>query len=286
MLLERFVTASDGTTLYCASEGDGPALVLCDGIGCDGFIWKHLRRHLLPRYKIVHWHYRGHGYSQRPEDLSTLTIDQVCDDLDRVVDAFALDRFVLAGHSMGVQIVLQYALHHLQRVRGVIPALGSYRKPLTTFHGRSTAHDLFPLLHGAIRRFPRVAQGLWGRVLPTELAYQVATRMEVNGKLVRRADFEPYFEHLAGMDIRVFFGMLADLDAHDLESELPHIDVPCLVVGGERDTFTPAWLSTRMAQLMPQAELLMMPSGTHTALIEIPELFHLRVDRFLAGLAP
>ena len=54
-----------------------------------------------------------------------------------------------------------------------------------------------------------------------------------------------------------------------------------LLGAGERDTFTPPWLSLRMQQLLPNSDLLMVPGGSHTAPIEIPELIHLRLRSFL-----
>ncbi|MEZ4273545.1 MAG: hypothetical protein R3C68_19540 [Myxococcota bacterium] len=71
---ERFVTTTDGLRLYTSTEGQGPTLVLCDGLGCDGFIWRYLRAQFSPTYQIVHWNYRAHGLSeaQGTSDRSTL----------------------------------------------------------------------------------------------------------------------------------------------------------------------------------------------------------------------
>ena len=40
-----------------------PAIVLSDGIGCDGFAWKYLQPHLAKTHRVLHWHYRAHGRS-------------------------------------------------------------------------------------------------------------------------------------------------------------------------------------------------------------------------------
>ena len=61
---ERFVEAEDGTRLFVEERGEGdPAIVLTDGIGCDGFAWRYLVPRLSERHRVVHWHFRGHGRS-------------------------------------------------------------------------------------------------------------------------------------------------------------------------------------------------------------------------------
>ncbi len=59
---QDFLTVPDGASLYYQVEGEGePGMVLCDGLGCDGFAWKYLAPYLQQRYRVLRWHYRGHG---------------------------------------------------------------------------------------------------------------------------------------------------------------------------------------------------------------------------------
>ncbi len=46
-------------------------------------------------------------------------------------------------------------------------------------------------------------------------------------------------------------------------------------------SFTPMWLSRCTARLIPNAELLIVPGGTHVTPLEQPELVDLRLERFL-----
>ena len=72
---------------------------------------------------------------------------------------------------------------------------------------------------------------------------------------------------------------------HSAEDWLPKVDVPVLVIAGERDTFTPASLSEFMVEQMPQAELLMVKGGTHVAPIEQPELIAAKIKAFIERVA-
>jgi pimeloyl-ACP methyl ester carboxylesterase len=124
---------------------------------------------------------------------------------------------------------------------------------------------------------------IWRLTAGGELAYQFATHLEVNGKLVHREDFAPYFAHLSGMDPRLFLGMLREASEHSAWDHLPSVDVPTLIVAGTDDTFTPYWLSQQMHGRIRGSELLTVPGGTHVAPIEHPELIALRLEKFLAG---
>jgi pimeloyl-ACP methyl ester carboxylesterase len=278
---ERFVTSFDGTELFVEDSGEGLPLVLSDGIGCGGFIWKHVRRSLGKNHRVIHWNYRGHGKSQPPRDMDSLSMDALRKDLAHVVDALELERAVFFGHSMGTQVILDYAVENPDRVAGLVPMCGSYGRVLDTFHDNGMLAAVFPSARDLILRFPALAQTVWRTVVSSEVAYQFALATEANASLTRREDFWPYFEHMAGMDVRVFVRLLDSAGAHSMETRLHEIGAPTLVVAGERDSFTPMWLSERMRDLIPASEFLTVPGGTHIAPIEIPELVNLRVERFL-----
>lgn len=279
--LDGYTTSADGTRIHHYTLGEGaPTVVLCDGLGCDGYVWKYLAADLAADYRVVRWHYRAHGRSAVPADRSRIRLSDLCEDLTAVLDALGLSQVVLAGHSLGVQVILEYQRLHPERVLGLVPVCGSYGRPVDTFRDSRLMKLVFPLMHGAFHRYPELVQKAWG-ILDTELAYLVGMRTEVNGDLMRREDFRPYLHHLANMDVRLFIDLLKDASEHDGLARLSELDLPTLIVAGERDAFTPYWLSTVMHARIRGSELCTVPTGTHTAPLEMPELVNLRVRRFL-----
>jgi len=284
---EGYAEGGDGTRIFWSAVGQGaPALVCCDGIGCDGFAWKYLVRDFAPRHRILRWHYRGHGRSGLPKDRERVRFDDLCGDLSAVLDATGTRQAVFLGHSMGVQVALEYHRRNRERVQGLVLVCGSHGLPLDTFHDSKMLKTVFPALITAADRWPEATGFLWRLIAGGEWAYQVATHLEVNGKLVRREDFAPYFNHLSGMDVRLFLGMLKHASEHTALDHLSEIDVPVLIVAGTKDTFTPYWLSEEMQDRIPGAELLTVPGGTHIAPLEQPELVALRLEKWLAGIQP
>ena len=279
--VERFVRSAGGVRLYTQDYGDGPqTLVLCDGIGCDGFIWRYFQPYFSSYYRVVHWHYRGHGLSDVPP-LSAMNVQNCVTDLVTICEALDVERPVLCGHSMGVQLILAAALEYPQLARGLVLLCGSYGRPLDTFRDTDLLGLAFPRLRKIIQLFPNASQRVWSRALHATLTHDLAYWLEVNHQVARRGDMVPYFDHMGSMNIEVFATMLASLSSHTVEEDLGEITAPTLVVGGERDLFTPAWLSRRMARRLPRGELLEVAGGSHVTPIEFPDLVHLRVGSFL-----
>jgi pimeloyl-ACP methyl ester carboxylesterase len=187
---------------------------------------------------------------------------------------------------MGVQVALEYHRRHPERVLGMVLICGSHGLPLDTFHDSKMLKTVFPSLLGAAEKWPEATDFLWRLVVGGEWAYQLATHLEVNGKVVRREDFAPYFTHLSGMDPRLFLGMLKHASEHSAFDHLSQVDVPALIVAGTHDTFTPYWLSEEMHDRIPGAEMLTVPGGTHIAPLEQPELLTLRLEKWLTGIQP
>lgn len=279
----RFAQARDGTRIFWEEWGEGaPAVVLCDGIGCAGYIWARLAPDLARRQRTLHFHYRGHGRSERPLDPERVTLDDCVEDLLAVLDAAGVRAAVLAGHSMGVQVVLEAWRRAPERVQGLVLACGSFGRPLDTFHDSPALSAIFPALRAAVLAYPELARLAFRTVLPSRLALAVGWQIEVNRQLLRPEHLRRYLDDLAEVDPTVFVRTLASAAAHDAWPTLGGIAVPTLVVAGEKDGFTPMWLSERMWQAIPGADLLVLPAGTHTGLLEHPELVALRLEKFLA----
>ena len=281
-----FTEGADGTRIHYSVTGEGsPALVCNDGIGCDGFAWKYLVRDFASRHRIVRWHFRGHGRSGIPKDRSRVGFDDISADLQAVLKATGTPQGVFLGHSMGVQVALEYHRRHPEQVLGLALICGSHGLPLDTFHDSKALKIILPSMIAAADRWPEATDLIWKIAAGGELAYQIATHLEVNGKLVNREDFAPYFRHLSGMDPRLFLGMLKNASEHTAFDHLPEIRVPTLIVAGTHDTFTPYWLSEEMHDRIPGAEMLTVPGGTHVSPIEHPELITLRLEKFLERVA-
>ena len=279
-----YAVAADGSPLFYESwgeRGERSPVLLCDGIGCDGYVWRYLRQDLGDRFGL-HPHYRGHGRTAAPRDPTRVTIEDLADDVACVLDDADVERAILIGHSMGVQVALETYRRHAARVAGLVLVCGASSHPLRTFRGSATLEELLPAIEKWIHRVPRVINRLTRTLLPTRLAFEVASRLEIRRELIEPSDFMPYLEGMARIDTRLFVAMLSSAGQHSADDLLPAIAVPSLVIAGERDGFTPAERSRAMAAAIPGAELLEIPNASHTAPIERPTLVDSTIRDFVA----
>jgi pimeloyl-ACP methyl ester carboxylesterase len=281
----RFKTF-DGTELYFTVSGAGPIdFILCDGIGCDGFVWRYLRPELERRGRVIHMHMRGHGLSGSPDNSENLDIRHLADDWSVLLAGVRQNPTVVIGHSMGVQVALELWRRHPQHVGALVLMCGSFQNPVATFHDDTVMETMLPYLRRATIAGGNPLKKIWRTLVKLPVAFHVARLTEVHPDLARRQDFGPYLEHLAHMDPTLFFRMLAGAGAHSADGYLDEIDVSTLVVAGEDDRFTPAYLSEEMAGRIPDGRLLVIEDGTHTAPIEHPTRTNLSITKFIDGLS-
>jgi pimeloyl-ACP methyl ester carboxylesterase len=281
-----FARAADGTRLFVRSrDGAHPKgairAMLCDGILCDGFIWKYLWDRLAPMMPVTHWHYRGHGRSALPVDIERIGIAAHADDLRVVRQHMGDPPCVIIGHSMGCQVALEGYRRNPDGVRGIILLNGSFGKVTSTFHGMPLLDLILPKLIDAAIKAPDLVRAIWSRI-PPEMALKLALKAkEIDPDKVHAEDMLPYLHHMTHVDFPMFLKMLRAAGEHSAEDMLRDIEVPVLIVAGERDTFTPPFLAQGMAKAIPNAELLMVKNGSHVTPIEQPELVNETIDRFL-----
>lgn len=281
MHTSQTLEAADGTSIWYGTIGKGPAIVLCDGFACDGFIWPYVIDHFCEDFTIVRWHYRGHGRSGIPDDLSQLSLEVMCDDLERVLDALGLEKAIFMGHSMGVQVILQAYEQFGERMSALVPICGTYKYPLETFNDSDVLARMLPYIDRFTAMAPKAVQAVWEKALPSQLSYLIAHLTELNHKLVRGEDFKPYLQHTGAMDVRVYVGMLKHLAEHSAEMILPKITIPTLIVASEFDSFTPMHRSQKMQELIRDSELLVLPGGSHAGPIELPDTVNGAIEKFL-----
>ena len=103
--------------IWSEVRGTGPqTVILTHGWGATAHMWEPQVDALAHRARVVTWDLRGHGRSPSPDDPAAYSHDIALADLESLVgDGPA----VLAGHSLGGQLSLAFALRHPERVSGL-----------------------------------------------------------------------------------------------------------------------------------------------------------------------
>ena len=262
----------DGEGLRWDSIGSGRPIVCCNGVGVSTFFWKYVAEEFAHTHQVIRWDYRGHGRSTLPRNPEThdLSVEQSARDLFQILEAAEVDQpAILMGHSMGCQVILEAAHQQPDRVAALVPMFGTFRRPLDTFMNNPRSRRMFDLIYRVGmrggRRGSRLLLPLYANPLAPSFGRFVGL---VDRHKAPQVDIERYIEHLGEMDTRVFLRMVSLLADHDLTAALPHIHAPALVVAGGKDHFTPLHCSQEMAARLPNAQIQILESGSHAALVE------------------
>jgi pimeloyl-ACP methyl ester carboxylesterase len=284
----RRVKSFDGTDIaYHATRSPfkgAPAIVLANGLGGPHIAWREQIDFFLDRYRIVTWDYRGLYGSARPpppnDGPEGYAVERHVWDLRAILEAEGIERASLIGWSMGVQVVLE-AFRRLRGVaRNVVLLSGTFGRPLDTLSPLPGARVVLP----SLVRAARLAHGLATQVTrraagqPESVAW--LKRMGLIGPTLDDEVFAELVHAFSQLDMDGYFRNLQGLGEHTAEDVLETIDVPALVIAGDRDTFTPPGLAQAMARRIPGASILVVRGGTHYTAVEFPELVNLRLERF------
>ncbi|MFD8722049.1 alpha/beta fold hydrolase [Streptomyces sp. NPDC059629] len=315
--------ADDGTELYYevddAEPDTGPAVsprrrrlfgrkapapvtvVFSHGYCLNQDSWHFQRAALRGVVRTVHWDQRSHGRSGRGvaqhEDGVPVTIDQLGRDLKAVLDAAVPEGpIVLVGHSMGGMTVMALAAQ--------FPALVRERVVATAFVGTSSGR-LGEVNFGlpvagvnAVRRvLPGVLKALGTQAALVEKGRQITA--DLFAGVIKRysfasRDIDPAVERFAERMIEStpidvvaeFYPAFVD---HDKTAALAHFqNLPVLVLAGVQDLVTPSEHSEVIADLLPDAELVLVPDAGHLVMLEHPEVVTDRLADLLtrAGAVP
>ena len=139
---EKFIQANGLTFHLLDWGGHGECFVCLHGLASQAHIWDLVAPHLSDTFHVVAIDQRGHGLSDKPDsgyEWATITAD-----LDAILKAQKIDRAVLAGHSWGGNVALQYAVDHPDRVSGLILIDGGFLQMGDRFDWPTTEKFLEP----------------------------------------------------------------------------------------------------------------------------------------------
>ncbi|TPG16921.1 alpha/beta fold hydrolase [Pedococcus bigeumensis] len=253
--------------------GGVPTVVLAHGWTLTRASWLPVVEHLgAAGVRVVTYDQRGHGESSPLRDHPTVRV--LGDDLGAVLDVVAPSGpVVLGGHSMGGMTVMAYAGLHpddfRSRVAGTVlvaTSAGELQNRLRALEARAMS---------LAARMPRIPAGRF-----------VTTRGQ--RRLLFGADADPAQVELTRDMVAStplptmgrFFGALGE---HDESEALTQLDgIPTVVLVGDRDRLTPPGHSQRLAELVPHAELRILPGRGHMLMYEatdeVVDAFHSVLD--------
>jgi len=293
-LQDGFVDAH-GVLIYYQTLGQGTPLLIVHG--GPGASHDYFLPYLLPlarHHKVVFIDERGSGRSQKLDDPSGYTVENMVEDTEAVRQGLKLGRISLLGHSYGGVLAQAYALKYQSNLTHLILS--------STFHSTTKMNEVFrrmladmtPELRARILSLEKA--GLFGKGKDYEKNrypndYMIAAWAEGYFPYLyqRRPDpnYDPIANGIMSWDLyREMWGSHGEyiidgnLKSVEYADRLHTIKVPALITAGDHDECAPS-LSEDMHRLIAGSKLVIFPQSGHMNFVDQPALFIKTVTDFL-----
>ncbi len=121
VVTERFIEVG-GRSLRVRAHGQGPPVLLINGLGANVATWTPLI-HQLAGFQVIAFDAPGVGRSDSPR--APYAISHLVNVAGQVLDEFGLDQADVLGYSLGGSVAQQLAMQHPDRVRRLALASAS-----------------------------------------------------------------------------------------------------------------------------------------------------------------
>jgi 3-oxoadipate enol-lactonase len=253
-----------GVRFRVADEGTGPVLLLVHGFPLDHTMWSAQIEEFSKSYRVIAPDLRGFGGSDG--GLYSTSMERYADDMAELLEALAADRpITFCGLSMGGYIAWQFAERYSYWLGRLIlcdtrsiadsPEAASNRLRMANIVMEKGPEPI------AVTMMPNLFS------VTNERNQPIVDRVR---KMVMENNPQAIAAALRGMAVRP-----------DVSSRLPGLNVPSLVIVGERDVISPPAEMKAIADALPQSRFVQIPDAGHMAPMENPTEVNRAIHDFL-----
>jgi pimeloyl-ACP methyl ester carboxylesterase len=249
----------DGQTVRYAMQGEGPPLVFVHGTPFSSYVWRRIAPHFYATHRVYCYDLLGYGQSEQREgqDVSLGVQGEL---FAALLDHWQLERPHVVAHDFGGCTALR--AHLLERrdyasLTLIDPvALSPWGSPLVQHVRRHEAafSDLPAYVHHAV--LAAYVRGAIRRAMPDD-------------------ELNPYLTPwLGAVGQAAFYRQIAQMDQRYTDEIMPlyrEMRCPTSVLWGEEDRWIPAERARQLQQMIPGAQVRMVPNAGHLVQEDAPE---------------
>lgn len=256
---------SDGVRLHFALRGDGPPMLLLNGMFGDQAFWEPVSDPLSRTRRCILLDHRGIGASERW--VGTYSYEMWAREAVECLDHLGIGSCPVLGLCHGGMVAAVMALSHPGRITGLVThGTRLLESPKTRVYDRFRRKLLE--LGGVELVMEAQMSGIFGEATLAEAEPHL-------GKMVASAPTRMSPESSGPM-------LEALADFHLSPESLAKAQIPALFLSGEEDLYVPPWLARRTAQAWPGAEHLEIAGIGHIIPREAPQRLVELTEEFLA----
>lgn len=270
---KKTVALPNGQVLAYIDMGNraGPAVVFIHGYTDNARDWVPMLPYLSRRYRLILVDLRGHGQSSKPECCYNRV--DFAYDIKLLLDALDVKKADIVGHSLGSIIAQTFAEYWPERTAHVVliastgglPPGGPHKPPQFDFAAQ------IRLLKEPIEADSPFMIAWWDSPTP------------VDPDFIRRQR-----KDAANIPLRVWLavldqGLRTDTAFGDLQSTLPQLKAPTLLIWGSKDPIMEEPVRQSLRHALPNAQVKIFDGLGHNPFWEDPRGVADVINTFLGG---
>jgi epoxide hydrolase 4 len=271
----------NGIRLHYVEAGVGPLVVLLHGFPEFWYGWRHQIPALAQAgFHVVAPDMRGYNLSEKPVGWRAYDADPLAGDIAALIRHFGVERAHLVGHDWGAEVAYLTAMRHPELVRRL--AILNVPHPARMLEGLRTVKQLRKSWYMFFFQIPWLPEWLAAR---DNFSLGKRSLRADSPDAFSDSDLERYVEAwsqpgaLTGM-INYYRAVLRQSPRKALARTSP-IDVPVLVIWGERDSYLGSELAQPNPKWVPNVRVERLPQATHWVQHDAPERVNELLIEFL-----
>lgn len=308
-VIEHAYAEVNGVRLHYATAGEGELVLFLHGFPEFWYAWKDQLVDLGTSHRAVAVDMRGYNLSSRPPEVEAYAMPLLVEDVRQLAAELTDRPFTLVGHDWGGVVAWSFAMTHPDLLRGLViinaphpavfrrelrenPAQQEASRYMLEFR-RPKAEEMLSANDYAALEEAVLAEGLRDGYLDEEdrIAYREAWSQPgalTGGLNYYRASAIGDPAAAAGTQEAVPDGAAAPEEPGEAavgppDPQVPRIDVPTLVIWGERDIYLLPGNLDGLDRYVSRLTVRRVPDAGHWIVHELPEMVNEELRRFLEG---
>lgn len=232
-------------------------------------------------YKILLHDYRGHYESETKEGIETITFENIISDLNTLIKHLNIETTIHIGHSMGVNVTIEYAFKYPTEVKKMILISGTIFPPQDVMFDSNLVDISEPYIKEIKDKWENQFKLIWKNAYLNPLAKFMVWRGGFNTKKTNLDFVQYYMKKLGQLSPDIFFQLLDEMREQRVIKDLEQIKTPALIIGGDKDKVIPNYLQQILHKGLANSELYIIKNGSHVPQVDFPEFINERIELFL-----
>jgi pimeloyl-ACP methyl ester carboxylesterase len=232
-------------------RGKERAIIFIHGSGENSHLWKEQLNDLNLNYNLIAIDLPSHAESGEFPELS---LDLYVDVVKKLVDFLNLNKMILCGHSLGGAIAQEYFFKNPKEIIALILC------------GTGARLRVSPMILNALKNnyqefLDSISMGF----------YRKTPRDIINDVIIQLSKTKP---EVVYRDFKI-------CDNFDVMDKVSSINIPCLIVCGNKDILTPIKYSQYFKDKIKNSKLVIIKNAGHMVMVEKPNELNKTIEEFI-----